>query len=388
MLKRIWWLLRQPQVGIAQGIGIGLKEVQGNEGCKVESIFRNGVAESEGSLRVGDIIEEVDQINVKGCLFEEISGLLVGVAGSSVTICGLHAPYTPADAFSAVLVRSGLDRCQPQAKSTKQVEDVAEQALKEAGAIRNMTLDYKMQNKKLLDAAKESQSKIMALDSDKKVLKQEIGDVRAKYDSQVARNLEVARGKKKAEDAAQEASNALVAEKEKLRNCASDLKKLRDEHAQLKEDAKEMGEELVKTKNSLIRANESIQSLKEEIAQHLKTISEEQTARQKGEVQVAQLAYQLDLAQAKIKNLRDDLKELENSSARNREEISDLKALVAHKEKDIATNMGSIRQTHAVVCRRTVGIAKGLGITLHSPEEGVCRIESIISGGVADQQGV
>ena len=387
MLRRIGLGLLQPQVGIAQGIGIGLQEVQGKQGCKIESIIQNGVAESEGTLRAGDIIEEVDQIDVKGCLFDEINGLLVGVAGSSVTICGLHAPYTPADAFSAVLVRSGLDRCHPHSKSTKQVEDLSEQALREAGAIRSALLDFKALNKKLQEAARENEDRITSLESEKKGMKQEIGDVRGKYDSQVARTLEMTRGKKKAEDAAQEASKALALEKASLRSCEGDLKKLRDEHEQLTEDAKEMGGDLVMTKNSLIRANESIQSLKEEASEHLKTISAEQTARQKGEVQVAQLAYQLDLAQAKIKNLKDDLKDFENSSARNKEEISDLKALVAQKEKDIVASMGFVRQTHAAVCRRTVGIAKGLGITLHSPEEGVCRIESIIAGGVADQQG-
>ena len=45
---------------------------------------------------------------------------------------------------------------------------------------------------------------------------------------------------------------------------------------------------------------QSLHDTKQHLQQetHLKTITEEQTVRQKGEVQIAQLAYQLDLAQA------------------------------------------------------------------------------------------
>jgi hypothetical protein len=136
-IEQMHTVVCQPQVGIVQGIGITLEEADvgargdwerpGHDGCKVESIIRNGVAESEGTLRCGDIIQEVDGQDVKGCLFEDIHGLLIGVAGSSVTICGLHPPYTPADEYSAVLVRSGFNCSPAHAILTLQVEDLTQQ---------------------------------------------------------------------------------------------------------------------------------------------------------------------------------------------------------------------------------------------------------------------
>ena len=126
-IEQMHTVVCQPLVGIAQGIGITLEEAEGHDGCKIESIIRNGVAESEGTLRCGDIIQEVDGQDVKGCLFEDIHGLLMGLAGSSVTVCGLHAPYTPADEFSAVLVRSGFDCSPAHAMMTIQVEELSQQ---------------------------------------------------------------------------------------------------------------------------------------------------------------------------------------------------------------------------------------------------------------------
>ena len=49
--------------------------------------------------------------------------------------------------------------------------------------------------------------------------------------------------------------------------------------------------------------------------------------------------------------------------------------------------LASIRHSHTVVCQRTVGVARGIGITLHALESGETRIESIIPGGVAEQEG-
>ena len=216
---------------------------------------------------------------------------------------------------------------------------------------------------------------------------QELTDTRSKYDNQVARSLELTRAKKKAEDALHEASRTLEKEREKLHRVEAELKTLSSQHEQLSAHAKEMGEDLVSKKNSLSRANDTIKELKEEVAQHLKSITDEQTARQKGEVQIAQLAYQLDFSQAKNKNLKAEVKELQNLTSKHKEEISDLKAIVAQKEKEISGAMSSLRYSHTVVCHQTVGIAKGIGLTLCSPDTGVCRIESIIPGGVADQEG-
>jgi C-terminal processing protease CtpA/Prc len=112
---------------MALGIGVTLEEQEGCGGCKVESIMRNGVAKSEGTLRVGDVIQEVDGVDVKGRVLEDITGLLVGVAGSSVTICGVHAPYSPADEFSAVLVRSGFEFSPANAMMTIQVDELAQE---------------------------------------------------------------------------------------------------------------------------------------------------------------------------------------------------------------------------------------------------------------------
>ena len=190
----------QPQVGIAKGIGITLEEAEGNEGCKIKNIIKNGVAESEGTLRPGDILEEVDQVNVKGCTFEEVHGLLVGVAGSSVTICGVHAPYMASDTFSAVMVRSGFDCSPAHAMETIEVDTLAEQVLKEAGTLRNALMELKSHNRKVLDKLTHEQTRVSALDAEKKSLKQEVNDARAKYESQVQRALDLTKGKKKVEE--------------------------------------------------------------------------------------------------------------------------------------------------------------------------------------------
>ena len=51
--------------------------------------------------------------------------------------------------------------------------------------MRNAVLDLKAHNTKLADKVKHDQAKVSALESEKKALKQELGDTRAKYDSQV-----------------------------------------------------------------------------------------------------------------------------------------------------------------------------------------------------------
>ena len=216
---------------------------------------------------------------------------------------------------------------------------------------------------------------------------QELTDTKSKYDNQVSRSQELTRAKKKADDALQESSRALEIARENLRRVEEELKTLSTQHEQLIANAKELGEELVSKKNILSRANDNVKELKGEIVQHLQNITDEQTARQKGEVQIAQLAYQLDLSQAKNKNLNAEVKELQNLISKYKDEISDLKAIVAQREKEISGAMSSLRHSHTVVCHQTVGIAKGIGLTLCSSDSGVCRIESIIPGGVADQEG-
>ena len=50
-----------------------------------------------------------------------------------MTICGLHAPYTAADEFAAVLVRSGFDCSPAHALANIHVDSLAEQVLRGAG---------------------------------------------------------------------------------------------------------------------------------------------------------------------------------------------------------------------------------------------------------------
>jgi len=96
----------------------------------------------------------VDKLNVTGLSFEEIQGLLVGVAGSSVNIRGLHAPYTPADEFCAVLIRSAYSRAHfiknLDVESGIDVNALAEQVLREAFVLRNAVVDLKTANIKVL----------------------------------------------------------------------------------------------------------------------------------------------------------------------------------------------------------------------------------------------
>jgi len=150
-IEQMHTVVCQPEVGIAQGLGITLVEGAEKEGCKVESIVENGVAESEGTLKPGDILLEVDEVDVKACTFEEIHGLLVGVAGSSVTICGMHAPYQSGDEFAAVVVRSGFGVCPTHPVATIQVDELCDQVLKGAGELRNVIADLRSQHRKLSD---------------------------------------------------------------------------------------------------------------------------------------------------------------------------------------------------------------------------------------------
>jgi hypothetical protein len=96
----------------------------------------------------------VDKVNVTGLSFEEIQGLLVGVAGSSVNIRGLHAPYTPADEFCVVLIRSAYSRAHfiknLDVESGMDVNALAEQILREAFVLRNAVVDLKTANIKVL----------------------------------------------------------------------------------------------------------------------------------------------------------------------------------------------------------------------------------------------
>ena len=93
-------------------------------------------------------------MNVTGLSFEEIQGLRVGVAGSSVNIRGLHAPYTPADEFCAVLIRSAYSRAHfiknLDVESGIDVNALAEQVLREAFVLRNAVVDLKTANIKVL----------------------------------------------------------------------------------------------------------------------------------------------------------------------------------------------------------------------------------------------
>ena len=93
-------------------------------------------------------------MNVTGLSFEEIQGLLVGVAGSSVNIRGLHAPYTPADEFCVVLIRSAYSRAHfiknLDVESGMDVNALAEQILREAFVLRNAVVDLKTANIKVL----------------------------------------------------------------------------------------------------------------------------------------------------------------------------------------------------------------------------------------------
>ena len=182
----------QPEVGIAQGLGITLVEGDDKEGCRVECIIKNGVAECEGTLKPGDIFLEVDQVDVKGSSFEEMHGVLVGVAGSSVTISGMHAPYLKGDEFSALVVRSGFDVSPAHAMATIQVDELSEQVLKGAGELRNTMMHLKSQQRKFAEKAEQDHLHITALEAEKTALKQECADARAKYDSQVSRALELA----------------------------------------------------------------------------------------------------------------------------------------------------------------------------------------------------
>ena len=96
----------------------------------------------------------MDKVNVTGLSFEEIQGLLVGVAGSSVNIRGLHAPYTPADEFCVVLIRSAYSRAHfiknLDVESGIDVNALAEQVLREAFVLRNAVVDLKTANIKVL----------------------------------------------------------------------------------------------------------------------------------------------------------------------------------------------------------------------------------------------
>ena len=96
----------------------------------------------------------MDKVNVTGLSFEEIQGLLVGVAGSSVNIRGLHAPYTPADEFCVVLIRSAYSRAHFRknldVESGMDVNALAEQILREAFVLRNAVVDLKTANIKVL----------------------------------------------------------------------------------------------------------------------------------------------------------------------------------------------------------------------------------------------
>ena len=288
----------QPQVGIAKGIGVTLEQVDGSEGCRVQSIIQKGVAETEGTLQVGDKIEQVDGLDVSGCLFEEVHGLLVGVAGSSVTISGLHVPYSPEDAFSVVLVRAGVDNSHAHAMSTMQVDDLAGDVLMEAGALRSALLDLKSQKTKFASQLQHEAERVSEMEKERKNWKQEMAEIRVKYEGEVARAVDMTKAKKKAEEALETALHELDREKVALRRLEAELKALSVEREHLISMAKETGDELLNKKHALSRAQEDLKSLKQQAAQHLKTITEEQTVRQKGEVQIAQLAYQLDLAQA------------------------------------------------------------------------------------------
>ena len=225
------------------------------------------------------------------------------------------------------------------------------------------------------------------LESEKTLLKEQLGEIGVKYDIQVSRLEELTKAKRKTDDALQNLKRQLEHEQTQLRLTETNLANLRLQYEQLNVNAKETGEELIHNKNALSKASQLSKELKEEINEHLKTITEEGTARQKAEVQVSQLAYQLDFAQTKIKSLKMEVKDLENKTAKQKDELSDLKAIVEQKAKEISVATMAIRHTHSVVCHRTVGIAKGIGITLSLQQEGVCRIESVITGGVAHLEG-
>ena len=136
------------------------------------------------------------------------------------------------------------------------------------------------------------------METERKNWKQEMAEIRVKYEAEVARAVDMTKAKKKAEEALETALHELDREKVALRRLEAELKALSVEREHLISMAKETGDELMNKKHALSRAQEDLKSLKQQAAQHLKFITEEQTVRQKGEVQIAQLAYQLDLAQA------------------------------------------------------------------------------------------